>query len=106
VTPPGAGSAGPGGANQKGLPDGPRTAVLQLRRQLYEHWPGRLYQSDIAGLSVLSISPELTVWCNGRDFVWHENARLIVHPATDPLGAAQRLVRRLRLQQSEPNERQ
>jgi hypothetical protein len=96
VIPPGAGSTGPGGGYQDGPPDDPRTALLQLRRQLYEHWPGRLYQSDVAGLSVLSISPELTVWCNGRDFVWHEDASLIVHPATDPLGAGQRLVRRLR----------
>jgi hypothetical protein len=81
--------------------------VLQLRRQLYEHWPGRLYQSDVAGLSVLSVSPELTVWCNGREYVWHEDRRLVAHPATDPLGAAQRLLRRLRqlYERKDPKER-
>jgi hypothetical protein len=89
VIPPGAGIRG-------GQPRDPREAIAQLRQQLALHWPGRVYQSDSRGLSVLSISPELTVWCNGRDFIWYEQGRLAAHPAADPVTAAVRLVARLR----------
>jgi len=66
-----------------------------LRQQLALHWPGRVYQGDSRGLSVLSISPELTVWCNGRDFIWYEQGRQVAHPAADPVTAAVRLIGRL-----------
>jgi hypothetical protein len=89
VIPPGAGIRG-------GQPRDPREAIAQLRQQLALQWPGRVYQSDSRGLSVLSISPELTVWCNGRDFIWYEQGRLAAHPAADPVTAAVRLVARLR----------
>jgi hypothetical protein len=89
VIPPGAGIRG-------GQPRDPREAIAQLRQQLALQWPGRVYQSDSRGLSVLSISPELTVWCNGRDFVWYDQGRLAAHPAADPVTAAVRLIARLR----------
>lgn len=88
MIPPGAGTAG-------GRLRDPREAIAQLRQQLALRWPGRVYQSDSRGLSVLSISPELTVWCNGRDFIWYEQGRPIAHPATDPVVAAVRLMARL-----------
>jgi hypothetical protein len=100
VIPPGAGTRG-------GQLRDPREAIAQLRQQIALHWPGRVYQSDSRGLSVLSISPELTVWCNGRDFVWHERGRRLAHPATDPVTAAVRLMARLqqlqRAQQPPPS---
>ncbi|HEU5160012.1 MAG TPA: hypothetical protein VFU43_23650 [Streptosporangiaceae bacterium] len=89
MIPPGAGTRG-------GRLRDPREAITQLRQQLALHWPGRVYQSDSRGLSVLSITPELTVWCNGRDFVWYEQGRPTVHPASDPVTAAVRLIGRLR----------
>jgi hypothetical protein len=89
VIPPGAGIRG-------GQPRDPREAIAQLRQQLALHWPGRVYQSDSRGLSVLSISSELTVWCNGRDFIWYEQGRPAAHPAADPVTAAVRLIARLR----------
>ena len=89
MIPPGAGIRG-------GQPRDPREAIAQLRQQLALHWPGRVYQSDSRGLSVLSISTELTVWCNGRDFIWYEQGRLAAHPAADPVTAAVRLIARLR----------
>lgn len=74
----------------------PREAVAQLRRQLAVHWPGRVYQGDGPGLSVLSINPELTVWCDGRDFFWRElEGRPVRHPAGDPVTAAVRIARRI-----------
>ncbi len=86
----------PGAGIRDGQPRDPREAIAQLRQQLALHWPGRVYQSDSRGLSVLSISPELTVWCNGRDFIWYEQGRLAAHPAADPVTAAVRLIARLR----------
>jgi hypothetical protein len=88
VIPPGAGTRG-------GRLRDPREAITQLRQQLALHWPGRVYQGDSRGLSVLSISPELTVWCNGRDFIWYEHGRPVAHPAADPVTAALRLINRL-----------
>jgi hypothetical protein len=80
----------------------PREAVAQLRQQLSLHWPGRVYQGDRPGLSVLSISPELTVWCDGRDFFWREvEGRPVRHPAADPVTAAVRLSHRIQ-QLTEP----
>ena len=89
MIPPGAGIRG-------GQLRDPREAIAQLRRQLAPQWPGRVYQSDSRGLSVLSITPELTVWCNGRDFIWYEQGRLAAHPAADPVTASVRLLARLR----------
>jgi hypothetical protein len=93
--PPGAGTRG-------GQLRDPREAVAQLRQQLSLHWPGRVYQGDRPGLSVLSISPELTVWCDGRDFFWREvGGRPVRHPAADPVTAAVRLSHRIK-QLTEP----
>jgi hypothetical protein len=89
VIPPGAGITG-------GQRRDPREAIAQLRQHLALQWPGRVYQSDSRGLSVLSITPELTVWCNGRDFIWYEQGRVTAHPAADPVTAAVRLIARLR----------
>lgn len=86
----------PGSGIRGGQRRDPREAIAQLRQQLALNWPGRVYQSDSRGLSVLSISPELTVWCNGRDFIWYEHGRLAAHPAADPVTAAARLLARLR----------
>jgi hypothetical protein len=86
----------PGAGTRDGRLRDPREAIAQLRQQLALHWPGRVYQSDSRGLSVLSISPELTVWCNGRDFIWYEQGRPVAHPAADPVTAAVRLISRLR----------
>jgi hypothetical protein len=85
----------PHGASTVGGPlRDPREAVAQLRRQLALHWPGRVYQGDSPGLSVLSISPRLTVWCDGRDFFWRElEGRPVRHPAADPVNAAVRIAR-------------
>jgi hypothetical protein len=81
----------------------PREAVAQLRQQLSLHWPGRVYQGDRPGLSVLSISPDLTVWCDGRDFFWREvEGRPVRHPAADPVTAAVRLSHRIK-QLTEPS---
>lgn len=85
----------PGGGPRGGRLRDSREAISQLRQQLSLHWPGRVYQGDLAGLSVLSISPELTVWCNGREFVWYVEGRPFTHPAADPVSAAVRLISRL-----------
>ena len=85
----------PGASTRGGQLRDPREAIAQLRQQLALHWPGRFYQGDSRGLSVLSISSELTVWCNGREFIWHETGRTVGHPAADPVTAAVRLIARL-----------
>ncbi len=83
----------------------PREAVTQLRQQLALHWPGRVYQGDTPGLSVLSISPELTVWCDGRDFFWREvEGRPVRHSAADPVTAAVRIARRIQQLTGQPQE--
>ena len=86
----------PGASSSGGRLRDPREAAAQLRQQLALHWPGRVYQGDSPGLSVLSISPELTVWCDGHDFFWRElEGRPVRHPAGDPVTAAVRVARRI-----------
>ncbi|HEY7488752.1 MAG TPA: hypothetical protein VH912_30205 [Streptosporangiaceae bacterium] len=85
----------PGAGTRSGQSRDPREAIAQLRQQLALHWPGRVYQGDVAGLSVLSITTELTVWCNGREFVWYVEGRAFTHPAIDPVSAAVRIITRL-----------
>ena len=86
----------PGASARGGQLRDPREAIAQLRQQLALRWPGRVYQGDSRGLSVLSITPELTVWCNGRDFVWYVQGRPVTHPAADPVTAAVRIMGRLK----------
>jgi hypothetical protein len=92
----------PGASTRGGQLRDPREAIAQLRQQLAMRWPGRVYQGDSRGLSVLSISPELTVWCNGREFIWREKGRPVSHPAADPVTAAVRLMARLQQLQRPP----
>ncbi|GII78221.1 hypothetical protein Sru01_32030 [Sphaerisporangium rufum] len=74
----------------------PREATRLLRYALHREGFTHTYQSSGNGMSVLSVTTELTVWCRKGTFVWDEDGLTVTHPAADPAGAARLLKRRLR----------
>ncbi|MEV7965050.1 hypothetical protein AB0O34_03590 [Sphaerisporangium sp. NPDC088356] len=74
----------------------PREATRLLRYALHREGFTHTYQSSGKGMSVLSVTTELTVWCRKGSFVWNEDGLTLTHPAADPIGAAQLLKRHLR----------
>ncbi|WP_157530591.1 hypothetical protein [Microtetraspora niveoalba] len=51
------------------------------------------YQSSGSGMSVPSVSTELTVWCENGVFAWNAGGVVVTHPADDPAGAALLIMR-------------
>jgi hypothetical protein len=47
-------------------------------------------------MSVLSVSTDLTVWCESGSFVWHEGDLVMTHPSDDPDGATSLIMRHYR----------
>ncbi|GGK83609.1 hypothetical protein Sme01_17700 [Sphaerisporangium melleum] len=74
----------------------PREATRLLRYALHREGFTHTYQSSANGMSVLSVTTELTVWCRGGTFLWTEDGLTVTHPSDDPAGAAQLVKRRLR----------
>ncbi|WP_214413023.1 hypothetical protein [Sphaerisporangium fuscum] len=74
----------------------PREATRLLRYALQQEGFTHTYQSSGIGMSVLSVTTELTVWCKKGSFVWNEDGLTVTHPAADPMGAAQLVKRHLR----------
>ncbi|RCG32490.1 hypothetical protein DQ384_03025 [Sphaerisporangium album] len=74
----------------------PREATRLLRYALHREGFTHTYQSSGNGMSVLSVTTELTVWCRKGSFVWSEDGLTVTHPAADPVGAAQLVKRHLR----------
>ncbi|HLI37757.1 MAG TPA: hypothetical protein VKV80_10515 [Streptosporangiaceae bacterium] len=52
----------------------------------------RLYGAACARYGVLSIIYGLSAWCDGRTLWWDHDGRRATWPATDPVGAADRLA--------------
>lgn len=78
--------------------DATRLLRYALPRQGFTH----TYQSNWHGVSVQSVSSELTVWCEDGSFVWNEEGGApVTHPIDDPVGAAQRIA--VRCRQQEPS---
>ncbi|GLW08451.1 hypothetical protein Misp01_35810 [Microtetraspora sp. NBRC 13810] len=75
----------------------PREATRLLRYALHRQGFTHTYQSNGSGMSVLSVLPELTVWCRDGMFVWTTvDGRETTHPADDPVGAADLIARTYR----------
>ncbi|MEU9887367.1 hypothetical protein AB0M95_33825 [Sphaerisporangium sp. NPDC051017] len=74
----------------------PREATRLLRYALHREGFTHTYQSSGNGMSVLSVTTGLTVWCRKGSFVWNEDGLTVTHPAADPVGAAQLVKRHLR----------
>ncbi|MFC6084419.1 hypothetical protein [Sphaerisporangium aureirubrum] len=74
----------------------PREATRLLRYALHREGFTHTYQSSGNGMSVLSVTTELTVWCRKGSFVWTEDGLTVTHPSGDPTGAAQLIKRHLR----------
>jgi hypothetical protein len=66
----------------------PREAARSLRYALHREGVTHTFQSNGNGMSVLSLSAELTVWCQDGCFAWKEDGVVVTHPADDPSGAA------------------
>lgn len=71
----------------------PCEATRMLRYALHRQGFTHTYQSNGNGMSVLSVSTDLTVWCRNGSFVWHEDDFLITHPSDDPDGATRLIMR-------------
>ncbi len=71
----------------------PCEATRLLRYALHRQGFTHTYQSNGNGMSVLSVSADLTVWCKHGSFVWNEDGHEMTHPSDDPVGAA-RLIQR------------
>ena len=67
-------------------------ATTRLRGELSRLRPGRFYQADVAGISVLSVCHGLTVWCVEGVFVWRVAGQGYVHHAADPVRAARAVL--------------
>lgn len=67
-----------------------RVATEALRDELAQLGVSPLDQADWAGMSVLSVTYPLVVWCARRRFVWRDGPRftedLTCHPAHGPGG--------------------
>lgn len=69
-------------------------AMLRLREELSGQWPRRIFYSGAENISVLSLSPELTVWCLDGVFIWNDGTRVVRYPLGDVRGAADHLLGR------------
>ncbi|MBO3746592.1 hypothetical protein J5X84_10990 [Streptosporangiaceae bacterium NEAU-GS5] len=76
----------------------PCEATRLLRYALHRKGFTHTYQSNGNGMSVLSVSAELTVWCKNGSFVWNEDGLVATHPSDDPAGAASLIQRHYRNQ--------
>ncbi len=76
--------------------DSPRDATRLLRYALPRQGFTHTYQSNGYGMSALSESAELNVWCEDGSLVWFEGSELVHHPIDDPAGAADRIAARYR----------
>lgn len=84
----------------------PREATRLLRYALHRAGFTHTYQSNGNGMSVLSVSAELTVWCRSGSFAWKEEGAVVTHPADDPPGAALLITRHFRRPAAEDQEDQ
>jgi hypothetical protein len=70
-----------------------REAIHRLAAALRDHGFGRLYLAHDGGISVLSVTADLTVWCRRGTFRWFAGGRYIVQPADRPEVTALVIVR-------------
>lgn len=68
--------------------------LTDLHEALAEMWSGRFLRVDGGTVAVLSLCPELTVWCRDGMFLWYDGYQYAGHPVTDVLGAADRIAAR------------
>jgi hypothetical protein len=52
----------------------------------------RIYGAACTLYGVLSVAPDVTVWCDGRRLWWREGDEETGWPAADPEGAARQLA--------------
>jgi hypothetical protein len=71
----------------------PADVIRDLVTLLRGHGVTRLYWSACALLAVLSVTPTLTVWCDGSSLRWQHAGTGTTWPADDTDGAAARLAR-------------
>lgn len=70
----------------------PAAVVRALDGMLRQRGIRRVYSAACAGLGVVSVDTDLTVWTNGRVLLWHVNGVPDACPAADVEGAAERLA--------------
>ncbi|MFC4560520.1 hypothetical protein ACFO4E_01490 [Nocardiopsis mangrovi] len=81
-------------------PVSPAEAVGRLHGHLAAAGERRLYAGERSTVALLSVRAGLTVWCMHGEFRWRDGQGApYAHPATDPEGAARRLVGAGRAQQ-------
>ncbi len=70
----------------------PPSVVRALDQMLRQRGMTRVYSAACTVFGVVSVSPDLTVWTNGRVLLWHFNGVPDACPAADVEAAAERLV--------------
>ncbi len=66
--------------------------VRALDQMLRQHGMTRVYSAACTVFGVISVSPGLTVWTNGRVLLWHFHGAPDACPAADLEAAAERLA--------------
>ncbi|GAA2086494.1 hypothetical protein [Actinomadura alba] len=66
------------------VPPCPREAIHRLATALRGHGFRHLYVAHDGGISVLSVTVELTVWCRRGTFHWFADGRYILQSADRP----------------------
>jgi len=70
----------------------PASVVRALDQMLRQRGMTRVYGAACTVFGVISVSPGLTVWTNGRLLLWHFNGVPDAYPAADVEAAAERLA--------------
>ena len=70
----------------------PAGVVRALGQMLRQRGMTRVYTAACTVFGVISVSPGLTVWTNGRVLLWHFNGSRDTYPAADLEAAAERLA--------------
>ena len=70
----------------------PASVVRKLDQMLRQRGMTRVYSAACTVFGVVSVSPGLTVWTNGRVLLWHFNGMPDAYPAADVEAAAERLA--------------
>lgn len=75
------------------VPGSPREVIRELIMLLRAHGlTTRMYAAACTLVAVVSITPGLTVWCQGASLRWRHQGQLATWPAGDTEGAAAALA--------------
>jgi hypothetical protein len=70
----------------------PRDVIAAIEAGLRERGLTRLYPAACPQIGVLSVTPGLTAWCDGRTLTWRQAGAQTSWPVADAEGAARELA--------------